>query len=192
MKEFLYMINIYNPYKKIFFVHNLAYEFQFLKSEFEFINVFARSTHKPIKAEIKEFNIEFRCSYFMSNVALDYLAKMYNLPVKKLKGNLDYNKIRTKDTILTDEELAYCENDCLVVYYYILEEKKTYNQIKKIPKTSTGHVRGEFKEKISDNYSYLGKVRKSINKDTHVYNLLVRAFTGRLYTLKLDIYRRST
>lgn len=178
MKEFLHTIEIYSPYKKIFFVHNLAYEFQFFKSEFEFINVFARSTHKPIKAEIKEFNIEFRCSYFMSNVELDYLAKMYNLPVKKLKGNLDYNKIRTKDTILTDEELAYCENDCLVVYYYILEEKKTYNQIKKIPKTLTGHVRGELKEKISDNYSYLGKVRKSINKDTHVYNLLVRAFTG--------------
>ena len=178
MKEFLYMINIYSPYKKIFFVHNLAYEFQFLKSQFEFTKVFARSPHKPIKCELEEYNIEFRCSYFMSNVALDYLAEMYDLPIKKLKGNLDYNKIRTEKTELSKKELEYCENDCLVVYYYILEEKKTYKEIKKIPKTSTGHVRQEFKEKIEKDYKYLGKVRKSINKDTHVYNMLVKAFTG--------------
>ena len=38
------------------------------------------------------------------------------------EGNLDYSLIRNSKTILSDKELAYCENDCLVVYEYIKKE----------------------------------------------------------------------
>lgn len=164
--------------KKIIFVHNLSFEFQFLKSYFNIKDVFARKAHKVIKCMLEDFNIEFRCSCIMSNCALDKLTELYKLPVKKLKGNLDYNKIRTPITKMTNEELAYCENDCLVVYYYILEELKTYERVDKIPITSTGHVRKELRDIVMNDYSYRNKVRKSINVEPHVYNLLIDCFAG--------------
>ena len=52
--------------KKYVFVHNLAYEFEFLRNKFTFKNVFARKSRKVIKCELENFNIELRCSYMMS------------------------------------------------------------------------------------------------------------------------------
>lgn len=135
--KFLNRLEEYDNLKKIVFVHNLSFEFQYLKSILNFNNVFARKERKPIKAEVENYNIEFRCSYMMSNCSLDYLPKLFNLQIKKLKGNLDYTKIRHSKTELTEKELAYCENDCLVIYYYILEELKKYHTINKIPITAT-------------------------------------------------------
>ena len=164
--------------KKYVFVHNLAYEFQFLRNIFNIKNVFARKSRKPIKFELEDFNIEFRCSYMMSNCSLEKLADVYKLDVKKLVGNLDYSLMRNSKTELTEKELAYCENDCLVVYKYIEKELETYETMKSLPLTSTGHVRKELKSKIEKDYSYINKVRRSVNIDGHVYNLLIDAFAG--------------
>ena len=41
---------------------------------------------------------------------------------EKLVGNLDYDLIRNSKTELTEKELKYCENDCLVIYEYIKKE----------------------------------------------------------------------
>ena len=164
--------------KKYVFVHNLAYEFQFLRNIFNMKNVFARKSRKPIKFELEDFNIEFRCSYMMSNCSLEKLADVYKLDVKKLVGNLDYSLMRNSKTELTEKELAYCENDCLVVYKYIEKELETYETMKGLPLTSTGHVRKELKNRIEKDYSYINKVRRSVNIDGHVYNLLIDAFAG--------------
>lgn len=52
--------------KKFVFVHNLSYEFEFLRNRFKFKNVFSRKSRKVLKCELEDFNIEFRCSYMMS------------------------------------------------------------------------------------------------------------------------------
>ena len=177
-REFLKMLDNYCPHKKIVFVHNLSFEFQFLYSQFRQENVFARVSHKVMKSEFSNYNIELRCSLFMSNCSLEKLPKTFNLPVEKLVGNLDYNKLRHSKTVLSEKELAYCEHDCLVVYYYILMELKIYEQVNKIPVTSTGHVRRELFEVTMKNYKYKRRVRNMINTDPHIYNLLVFAFQG--------------
>ena len=179
LKAFMIRIEYWATDKKKFvYVHNLAYEFQYLRDAFKMKNVFARKSRKVMKCEIEEFNFEFRCSYMMTNCKLEKLPDIYKLPVKKLVGNLDYNKIRNSKTILSDKELAYCENDCLVVYHYIKKELEKYETLKNIPLTSTGHVRKELHELIDKDYSYRNKVRKSVNIDGHVYNLLLDAFAG--------------
>ena len=178
LKEFFKMLDYYNPVTKIVFIHNLAFEFQYLYSNIAQENVFARASHKVIKSKCKDYNIEFRCSYMMSNTKLDNLTKVYNLPVKKKVGDLDYTKIRHSKTSLTEEELGYCENDCLVLYHYIKFELSQYERVDKIPITSTGHVRRELRDLIQKDYSYKAKVRKAISTDPHVYNLLVMAFQG--------------
>lgn len=164
--------------KKIVFVHNLSFEFQFLRNVFLFDDVFARKTRKVMKATIRDYNIEFRCSYYMTNLALEKLPDIYNLKVEKLVGNLDYNKIRHNKTKLSKEELKYCENDCLVVYEYIKKEIEKYGNVKNIPITKTGHVRRELKEKTSKNWDYKNKMTKSVNTDGHIYNLLTQSFQG--------------
>lgn len=175
---FLSEIELNVPERKIIFVHNLAFEFQFLKSVFHFQEVTARKSHKVMTALMKDYNIMFKCSYIMSNCALKYLPKLYQLPVKKLEGDLDYNLIRHSETELTDKEMGYCENDCLVVYYYILYELATYERVDKIPTTSTGHVRRELMQLTLNDLGYKRIVRKSINTDPIVYNRLQSCFAG--------------
>lgn len=177
-KLFLCEVEKSSPIKKIVFVHNLAFEFQFLKSIFHFSEVQARKAHKVMTATMKDFNIMFKCSYMMSNCALKYLPDLFQLPVKKLVGDLDYNPIRHSYTPLTEKELGYCENDCLVVYHYILYELSTYERVDKIPTTSTGHVRRELMNITLNDLGYKRIVRKSINVDPVVYNRLQSCFAG--------------
>lgn len=167
-----------NKRKKNIFVHNLSYEFQFLSGNFKLNNVFARKERKVIKCEIEEYNIIFRCTYFMTNVALSKLTDVYNLPVRKKDGDLDYNLVRNSKTPLSTKELAYCEYDCLVIYYYIKQELSFYKKFDKIPNTLTGRVRKELQAKVLKDYNYRSKVQKSINTDPHIYNLLVDCFAG--------------
>ena len=182
LRSFLIRLDYYNPSKKIVFIHNLAFEFQYLKSIFKFKNVVARKKHKVMKCEMEDYNIELHCSYMMSNCALKLLPKVFMLPVEKKVGDLDYTLLRTPATELTEKELGYCEYDCLVVYEYIKRELETYCCVDKIPITSTGHVRRELKERISEDWDYKRKVKKSININPHIYNLLQEAFAGRIYT----------
>nr|DAJ64314.1 MAG TPA: DNA polymerase B [Bacteriophage sp.] len=177
-KDFLKKIDENVPYQKTIFIHNLAFEFQFLKSHFNFKDVIARKKHKPMRASMTDYNFELRCSYLMSNCKLERLPELFNLPVKKLVGNLDYDLIRTPVTKLSEKELNYCENDCLVVYHYILFELQTYENINKIPITSTGHVRRELKELVLKDFKYKRLVKNAININPHVYNMLIKAFAG--------------
>ena len=119
LKLFLKRLDENVPERKFVFVHNLSFEFQFLKSQFHFEEVTARKSHKTMTALMRDYNILFKCSYIMSNCALKYLPDLFNLPVEKMVGDLDYSLIRTSQTDLTDEEMKYCENDCLVVYIFI-------------------------------------------------------------------------
>ena len=181
LNEFLHNIEKYTAsqnIKKFIYVHNLSFEFQFLRNIFKFKNILARKSRKVMKCELEDLNFEFRCSLYMTNCKLEKLPKVYNLDVEKLVGNLDYNKLRHSGTRLTKKELAYCENDCLVVYKYIQRELEQYDKTKQIPLTSTGHVRREFKDIITKNYKYRNKTRNSINTDGHIYNLLTETFMG--------------
>ena len=177
-KLFLLEIEENVPERKIVFVHNLAFEFQFIKSEFHFQEVTARKSHKVMTALLKDYNIMFKCSYMMSNCRLESLPELFKLPVQKLVGNLEYEKIRHSETELTEQELRYCENDCLVVYHYILFELSTYERVDKIPTTSTGHVRRELMQLTLNDLGYKRVVRNSVNTDPIVYNRLQSCFAG--------------
>ena len=177
-KSFLTKINENIKEQKIIWVHNLAFEFQYLRSVFKFKDVFARTQRKVIKASLLDLNFEFHCTLMLTNTKLEKIPKIFNLPVKKLIENLDYSLVRTPNTNISEDELKYCENDCLILYYYILEELKIYEKINKIPMTSTGKVRRELKKIVLKDTSYRNKLYKAINNEPHIYNLLVKAFQG--------------
>ena len=177
-KDFLRLLDNNISELKYVYVHNLAFEFQFLKSNFHFESVTARKARQVMNAKLRDFNIEFRCSLLLSNCKLEYVPKVFNLNIEKKVGDLDYNKLRHSKTLLTDKEMGYCEYDCLVLYEYIKKEREEYKDIKHIPLTSTGKVRRELKELVQKDYRYKRLMYKAINTDPHIYNMLLDAFFG--------------
>lgn len=168
--------------RMVVYVHNLAYEFQFIREWFTWSKVFAVDTRKPVYA-LSTMGIEFRCSYLLSGYSLERLGgELKNHSVKKLVGNLDYRLIRHSKTPLTDSELSYCLNDVLVVCAYINERMDVDGDITRIPLTKTGYVRRFCKEKClgkgkRKNLQYR-KFMKSLRIKTDEYSQLKRAFQG--------------
>ena len=177
-KKFLERLEENSEFKKIVFVHNLSFEFQFLRTVFSIKKVLSRKSRKVMSAELNDFNITFRCTYYMSNCALAKLPDVFNLPVEKQVGDLDYDKIRTPKTPLTAKEMKYCEYDCLVVYEYIKIELQTYKTVNKIPMTATGKVRKELQAITLKDPKWRKKIGACINIKPSVYNMLIEAFAG--------------
>lgn len=173
--------NLNNYRRLVIYVHNLAYEFQFIQHYFNWNMVFAREKRKPMKA-LTDIGIEFRCSYMLSGCSLEQVGKdLTKYKVNKKIGDLDYELIRTYKTKLTNEELGYCINDVLVVMAYIREELEYYTSITKIPMTKTGKVREYCREKCFSKYNY--SIYRSLIKNLVItsideYDMLKRAFQG--------------
>ena len=176
----------------LIYVHNLGYEFQFIRKRFEWDKVFAIKQRRPVYAICG--GIEFRCSLFLSNYSLEHIGKnlLHKYPVEKLVGNLDYSKIRHSKTPLTDEELAYCINDVKVVMSYIQEKIEMDGDITRIPLTNTGYVRNycrkecfyegipeddkEARKRVQMNYKAIMKSLQIQSEEE--YEQMHRAFMG--------------
>lgn len=184
-KEFLTFLRKMNrslknydeKHKLICYIHNFSYEFQFLYSWIKLENVFAIDKRKPLKAISKDFNIEFRCSYLLSNMNLKkFIENTPNAHYFKGSGDLDYKKVITPNTILSMSELGYCFNDVMGLYeaiIYLLKE----DTLTTIPLTSTGYVRRECRNNMRKNK----KNRKQfldLKLDDKLYQLCKDAFRG--------------
>lgn len=155
------VLELYDTLRLIIYVHNLAYEFQFIKDFLGIDRIFARKPHKPMKYEVDNF--EFRCSYFLSNMSLSKFSE--NSPScyhRKLSGdNYDYTKLRTPDTPLTLYEKGYCYNDVRGLAECIQDKINDENNksIADIPLTSTGYVRRDIKECVLPHARHGEKLR---------------------------------
>lgn len=176
---FLLEIDSYTPYShKIIYVHNLKYEFQFLRNIIEEWEVFARETYTPIYA--RTGNFEFRCSYLLTNQSLENWAKSKKLNHQKLVGSLDYLKVRTPYTNMTDEEIDYSLEDAVIVVEGLVEYKKEYKTVPNIPLTQTGRVRREVEQLMYKDYKWHDKMEKSYIKNLKMYRDQTDVFWGGL------------
>lgn len=160
----------------IVFVHNLSYEFQFLSGIFKFSNtdVFPMDSRKVLKAVLG--NLEFRCSYLLTNLGLNALTNRYKVQHRKLSGEeFDYSKTRLPTTPLTDREIEYCVNDVLglVEAIHVIMELNNDNAYT-LPLTSTGFVRRYCKNAMRSEHQQI------INAypDYEVFKMLRKAFRG--------------
>lgn len=158
------------------YVHNLSFEFQFLKGRYDFEpdEVFAVGPRKVLKCTM--FNtFEFRCSYLHSNMSLDAFTHRMGVPDAKLH-DFDYSKVRYPWTPLTDDELAYCVNDVRGLVQALKKEMAMDGDtLYTIPLTSTGYVRRDCKKAMEGfNHHQLA----AILPDPSVYTLLREAFRG--------------
>lgn len=179
-------INIEN--RLVIYVHNLAFEFQFIRKLFRWLNVFSIDSRKPIYATTC-YGFEFRCSYLLSGYSLAKVGdNLTKYKCEKMVGDLDYSLKRHNKTPLTNDELKYCFNDIMVVMCYILERIEIDGNITKIPLTKTGYVRNYCRnmclyenkshKKGGKKFKTYHEMIKSLSIEVDEYKQLKRAFMG--------------
>lgn len=171
------------------YVHNFGYEFQFIRHYFDWHSVFAVGERKPIRA-VTTSGIEFRDSLILSGQSLAGTARnLTTSDVRKLTGDLDYELVRHHETPLTDQEMAYCQNDVEIVTAYIAEQIALYGDVSKIPMTNTGRVRqyvrdechivpGKSKRESRGKYARYRQIMSDLTIAPEQYDQLKRGFMG--------------
>lgn len=169
--------------KLIIWVHNLSYEFQFLRKWIPWERVFALKDHEIARA-LSEWGIEFRCSLLESGKKLSLLAEeIKEHPLAKLK-TLNYRGLRHSWTPLTDLELMYQLNDVRIVANYIFEKgKKRYGGIPNILMTKTGYVREQFRKntiwnKDTNTRNHYRQMIRELTMETAEYLQAEKTFQG--------------
>ena len=162
--------------KCVCYIHNLSYEFEFLRNLYKPKDVFAKKSHAVMKTFFEGLeNIEFRCSYMLTRLSLENWGKQCG--VQKLVGELDYNIYRSPYTTLTEKELAYCEHDILVMYKGLQSYLLKYGRVHDIPLTQTGEIRLIIKKMMNDNK--YNRIVTRMQPDTYEeYQILLQSFLG--------------
>ena len=169
----------------VWYVHNLAFEFSFLRAVHTFderplrphvdSEVFCVTGRKVVRASIGE-RFEYRCSYFLTNMSLrEFLKKMH---VTTQKTELDYDVIRYPWTPVSESELEYCIADVLGLYEALkVMLDADHHTLATVPMSSTGYVRTDFKRAMRRDPDAMAVVR-SCAPTYNVYLHLRRAFRG--------------
>lgn len=163
----------------VIWVHNLAYEFQFIRKYFDIQEILANDERKIIYAVTKN-NIEFRCSYMLSGYSLKKVGEnLRHHNAKKMVGDLNYSLLRGSTTPLTEKELGYIREDYEVLDAYIEEELETYLYISRLPYTKTGKVRKFCRKVCNEKGNYKKRyIKNLVINDSQEYMLMRRAFMG--------------
>lgn len=159
------------------FVHNLSYEFQFLRGIYTFSpdEVFAIKSRKILKCEMLG-RFEFRCSYLQTNMSLNTFTTKMKVGHQKLSGEkFNYGKKRFPWTELTEYEIQYSTYDTIGLVEAMYKRMMLSNDnLYTLPLTSTGYVRRETKKAM---YGWARKHR-DIFPTIDVFDLLEEAFRG--------------
>lgn len=163
--------------KRAIFVHNLSYEFQFIKDFFVWEKILCTDERKIIAAETDK--LIFRCSYFLSNMSLEKFLISENVPDEYLKSKMDYLIQRFPWTELTEEEKIYCRNDVVGLHIAIQNriDKENNKNINYLPLTSTGYVRKDCRKACANFKGSRTRFFKE-RPDADTFQMLHSAFRG--------------
>lgn len=140
----------------VVWVHNLSFEFQFMRRFLTVTEGFYKDKYKPLKV-VTGSGIEFRDSLALSNMSLSKFCENSEEVIHyKLTDTYDYSRIRTPADPLTEEELAYCYNDVAGLVECIQARLKR-DTLNTLPMTSTGYVRRDLKKSCRKNKRYRKK-----------------------------------
>ena len=167
----------------LIFVHNLSYEWQFLRDmqllgpKVNEESVFCVKSRTLVRFLCCNDRVEFRCAYLLTNLSLDDFTDHMEVEHRKLDGDeFDYSKIRYSWTSLTDREMEYCVNDVIGLVEAINKKMMIDGDtLYSLPLTSTGYVRRDIKKairKIGPDY-----ITKQL-PDYPTYRMLREAFRG--------------
>lgn len=141
--------------KMIIWVANFAHEWAFMKNyiqggRYEISKIFSKSRRDVLLVEL-ESCIQFREAIGLFGHSLADISKNWCTKYVKMKGDLDYNKVRTFNTPITARERRYMQNDVFILtemHTAIFAAYTRSNGVIYIPYTTSGFVRLRLKERI--------------------------------------------
>lgn len=164
----------------VVYVHNEAYEWQFIKQYMQWDSAFAIASERRIARAVSTLGFEFRCSYVLTNKPLEAVGN--DVGVKKMVGDIDHTKIRNSITPLSDEEMGYIDNDVRILIEFerqaLAQEGGTIEEaLRSIPITKTGYVRRRMRKAALADPAYKELISElTLNEET--YSLARHAFQG--------------
>jgi len=170
------MYNLSSDKKIVIWVHNLPFEFQFLRSVLNVTKMFAVKKRIPVVVTFDDV-FEFRCSYRLSNMGLQKFAESENAQHQKQK-DFDYLVTRYPDTEISDSDLYYGVCDVLSLHESVSSLMHAYSDdLRSVPFTSTGYVRREAREHVLSNPKNRWNLLDR-QLDAHQYKLCKSAARG--------------
>ena len=172
------ILDLSNDKKLIVYVHNLPYEFQWIRKRFTWEKVFILDSRKPVYCVTD--GIEFRDMLKLAGGrSLKKVSEeLGKYKVEKMSGDLDYSVLRTPYTELDSKELKYCENDIRVCLSYIQEKIEQDGGIMNIPLTNTGYVRKYCRSQCFKRRNKYKAIIDNLTLDIDEYLQLKRGFQG--------------
>ena len=164
----------------VVYVHNLAYEWQFIKHYMQWDSAFAIASERRVTRAVSTLGIEFRCSYVLTNKPLAAVGK--DVGVQKMVGDIDHTLIRNSITPLSDEEMGYIDNDVRILIEFerqaLAQEGGTVEQaLHSIPITKTGYVRRRMRKAALADPAY-EQLISELTLNEEVYYLARHSFQG--------------
>ena len=162
----------------MFYVHNLTYDYTFLRKFFfrefgfpiEQLNV---KSHYPIQIKF-ENGLILKDSLILAQRGLEKWASDLNAPAQKQTGKWDYDKIRNQDSKISEDELTYAEFDTLSGTQCIdILKGQLGKQLGNMPYTATGILRDELKKLAAE---YKAKI---------LFNKIVPTFEEYLFMVSM-------
>lgn len=182
-ESFLYLVGKLNFYLEsikariLVYVHELAYEFQFISGiwHFDAEDIFATGQYAPLRCNMGK--IEMRCSRRLANCSLeDWGSKRFHVDHQKLAGTMDHDKERFPWTPLTEDELKYCVNDVICVVECVQElMKQSGKNLYYLPLTAIGFVRKRCRDAV---YMWCKGGIRDMQNPLYVYDRLRQANRG--------------
>lgn len=164
----------------VIYVHNLAYEWQFIKHYMSWDSAFAISSDRRTARAVSKIGIEFRCSYILTNKPLE--AAGNDVGVQKMVGDIDHTLIRNSITPLSDKEMGYIDNDVLILIEFerqaLAQEGGSIEQaLHSIPITKTGYVRRRMRKAALADPAY-EQLISELTMTVETYTLARHSFQG--------------
>lgn len=147
--------------KLIIYVHNLAFEFEFIKDFLTIEDIFAKKERNVAYFTTDAF--EFRCSFMLTNMSLDKFTKTTpGVYFTKMNGeDFDYSIERYPDTELTNDEYGYGICDVLGLWEALtIKLQSDGDDIISVPMTSTGYVRRDYRNKCINNTEHMKRFKR--------------------------------
>ena len=170
-----------NGYETIFYWHNMAYDWVFIRQfMFELFGTpgsqLNTKPHYPIIIKWKN-GITFKDSLILAQRSLDKWAKDLNVEHQKAIGKWDYDKIRNQGEDFSPEELEYIEHDTLAGVECLDKTKNTLGkQVFSMPFTATGIPREDVRN-IGKEFSARDRF-KNMCADFKTYLVLEQVYHG--------------
>lgn len=167
--------------KIVLYIHNAAYDLQYLKLFLRRYDPSARflavDSHAIIECDVIGFKIV--CSYKLTNMGLAALSENYSELYDKAVGEIDYNIVRYQDSELTASDWYYMFSDVASqddgIQGYL--KMQGYRYAFRAPITSTGFVRANCRKAAKADEAWREIFRKTA-LSLEQYNLCRQCFMG--------------